>query len=84
MPRISANPITLAEIQAAKRSNMELDQVAGMEELLGEDGIFEEFGASQTEDLSSYYACCCEEFDKAQNYGVNDIELIQDVSTERG
>ena len=41
------NPITMEELQAAKMSNLQIDHVVGMEELIGKDGNFEEIGASQ-------------------------------------
>ena len=44
MPRISSNPITMEEVQATKMSNLQMDRVVGMEELMGEDGNFEENG----------------------------------------
>ena len=84
MPRIALNPLTTEEMQFAKMSNMLMDKVEGMEELMGEDGTFEECGANQTEERSSNFAFCGNELDMATNNGVNDNELILDVSTSEG
>ena len=37
MPRIALNPLTMEEMQFAKMSNMQMDKVEGMEELI--DGV---------------------------------------------
>ena len=59
MPRISSNPITMEEVQAAKMSNLQMDRMVGMEELMGEDGNFEEYGAH--DNLLRHCACCGED-----------------------
>ena len=38
-PRILGNPVTLEEIECAKKSNLKLGEVDGLEEL-GYDGLF--------------------------------------------
>ena len=42
MPRISMNPISMEEVQAAKTHSLQLDPVEGLEELVDEDGLSEE------------------------------------------
>ena len=87
MPRIALNPLTTEEMQFAKMSNMLMDKVEGMEELMGEDGTFEEFGDNQTESSTSscsHCTNCGNEFDMATIDGVNDNKLILDVSTSDG
>ena len=41
--------VSNAEQDGTRVGNMQMDKVEGMEELMGEDGTFEEFGANQTE-----------------------------------
>ena len=42
MPQISTNPITFEEVQAAKLQVLHMDPVDGLQDLIGEDGEFEE------------------------------------------
>ena len=55
MPRISSNPITMEEVQVAKMCNLQMEGVLGMEELMGEDRNFEEYGAH--DNLLRHCAC---------------------------
>ena len=45
MPRILGNPVTFEEIEWAKKSNLKFVEVAGLEEPLGDDGLFEDRSA---------------------------------------
>ena len=47
MSRILGNPVTFEEIECAKKFNLKFGEVDGFEELLGNDGMFEEYGAFQ-------------------------------------
>ena len=47
MPRILGNPITFEEIESAKKSNCKFGEIEGLEELLGDDGLFEEYGVAE-------------------------------------
>jgi hypothetical protein len=35
---------TFEEIECARKSNLKFGEIAGLEELLGDDGLFEEYG----------------------------------------
>ena len=51
MPRILGNPITFEEIECAKKSNLKFGEIVGLQELLGDDGLFEEYGVADATDV---------------------------------
>ena len=55
MPRTYSNQITMEGVQAAKMSSLQMDRMVWMEELMGEDGNFEEYGAH--DNLLRHCAC---------------------------
>ena len=61
MPRILGNPITFEEIECAKKSNLKFGEVNGLEELLGDNGLFEEYGVADARDVVMECDCCGEE-----------------------
>jgi hypothetical protein len=58
MPRILGNPVTVEEIECAKNSNLKFGEVAGLEELLGDNGLFEEYGVADATDVVMECTCC--------------------------
>ena len=61
MPRILGNPITFEEIESAKKSNLKFGEIAGLEELLGYDGLFEEYGVADATEVVMECTCCGDE-----------------------
>ena len=58
MSRILGNPITFEEIESAKKSNLKFGEVAGLEELLGEDGLFKKNGVAEATEIIMECTCC--------------------------
>ena len=68
MPRILGNPVTFEKIESAKKSNFKFGTVENLtEELLGEDGMFEEHEAESTEEVVKNCDCCGDEIILSQN-----------------
>jgi hypothetical protein len=61
MPRILGNPITFEEIESAKKSNLKFGEIERLEELLGDDGLFEEFGVAEATEIIMECTCCGDE-----------------------
>ena len=64
VPRIECNPITFEEAEHAKRSNLEFCEFGGivnLEELIGEEGFFEEYAQEGLHREAVDCICCGEE-----------------------
>ncbi|MCP4996265.1 MAG: hypothetical protein GY934_21195, partial [Gammaproteobacteria bacterium] len=80
-PMIPANPITLEEIQQAKMNNVLLNHQEGLEELMAEDGTFEEYGVADIKDVTTCTDCGIE-VSGVTNVGAHTADLIVDVSSD--
>jgi hypothetical protein len=46
MPRILGTPVTFDKFESAMKSNLKFGEIAGLEELLGDYALFEEYGVA--------------------------------------
>ena len=61
MPIILGNSVTFKEIECAKKSNLKFGEVDVLEELLGDDGLLEEYGVADASDVVMECTCCGDE-----------------------
>ena len=84
------NPITFEEIESAKKSNLKFGEIAGLEELLGDDGLFEESGVAEATEIVMECTCWGDEAtavvfaQRRRRFGARDTAAIACAAATAG